>query len=269
MEIGLALSGGAARGIAHIGVLKYLEERNVKPDIVSGTSAGSIIGGLFCAGFSPDDIEELAHNVSWRQIFRYSRIKFPRLGLIDIGFLDKVMGDYLKDKKFSDLKTPFIATAVDLENQCPLFIEEGDLMSAIRGSCAIPGIFSPVQRTGNTLVDGGVLHNIPTPPLQQKGTKMIIAVDVNAHRSPERSPRHIFEVISQSLYMINRYRENEDASLAAHLIVPDLQNIGMWDLNKTSELIDLGYKKAQEVLAEVDFSPPTPTPKRRWPWAKK
>jgi len=251
MQLGLALSGGAARGIAHIGVLKYLEKRKFKPDIIAGTSAGSIVGGLYCAGYSPREIEEIALNMNWRKIFRYSRIRFPRLGLIDIEFLDRMLGDFLGGKTFADLKTPLIITAVDLENHCPLFIEEGDLMSAIRGSCAIPGIFFPVQRNNKALVDGGVLHNIPTLPLSEHRVETILAVDVNAHRSPERSPRNIFEVIYQSLYMVNRYRETEDASLAKYLIVPDLQEIGMWDLNKTEELVELGYQKAQEVLEKT------------------
>ncbi len=248
MEIGLALSGGAARGISHIGVLKYLEEIGVKPEILAGTSAGSIVGSLYCAGYSPEEIEKIALNINWRQIFRYSRIRFPRLGLINIDFLDKMLDEYIGGMTFAQLKIPLIVTAVDLDEHCPQFIEDGDLMSAIRGSCAIPGIFFPVQRENKTLVDGGVLHNIPTLPLYERKVETIIAVDVNAHRSPERSPRNIFEVIYQSLYMVNRYRENEDSGMAKYLIVPDLQKIGMWDLNQTEEIIQLGYKKAREVL---------------------
>ncbi len=253
MKLGLALSGGAARGIAHIGVLQYLEEREIKPDIIAGTSAGSIIGSLFCAGYSPGEMVKIAHNINWRQIFRYSRIRFPRLGLINIDFLDKMLEDFLGGKTFSDLYLPLIVATVDLDNHQPLFIEEGDLISAVKGSCAIPGIFFPVHRNNRTLVDGGVLHNIPTLPLYERKTKNIIAVDVNAHRSPDRSPRNIFEVIYQSLYMVNRYREHEDGNLANHLIVPDLQDIGMWDLNRTEELVELGYNKAEEILGGIKF----------------
>ena len=248
METGLALSGGAARGIAHIGVIKYLEEKNIKPDIIAGTSAGAIVGSLDASGFTSSQLEEVAREFNWREIFRLARIRFPKMGLLQLDFLDKILKPHLEDKNFENLNIPLVVVTVDLNQQAPYFITHGPLIPAIKASSAIPGIFFPVTHHSRMLVDGGLLHNIPTLPLSQNGVKKIIAVDVHAHRGPEGSPRNIFEVIYYSLFMLSKYRENEDAQLATHLIVPDLEEIGMWDLTQNDELIELGYKKAREVL---------------------
>lgn len=252
MTVGLALSGGAARGIAHIGVLQYLEERSIPVQIVSGTSAGSIIGALYASGYSAEEINTIAQSINWRRIIRLmTKVQFPKMGLVSLDFLARLLDEHLTAKTFSQLEKPFIAVVVDLQDNELKFLSEGDLVSAILASCAIPGIFAPVERDGSLLADGGVLHNVPTRPLKDRGIHNIIAVDVNTSFRLGRSPRNIFEVIFQANSLVSRYMARDDLKLARYCIQPPLQNIGMWDLNKTKELITLGYEKAKETLDPI------------------
>lgn len=249
MDLGLALSGGAVRGMAHIGVIKYLEEINVDPDIISGTSAGSIVGALFAAGFNSKQLEEIAYDIKWSKILRaIIPPRWPRMGLIDINFLHNILETYLKGKSFSELKKPFIAIAVDLQQSKPVFIKKGDLLSAILASCAIPGIFTPVERKGLFLVDGGLCHSVPTKPLLDKKVKQLIAVNVNAYHNPSDKPQSIFEIIYRSIHLMNHQLDILDQNKADYSIVPNLSEIGMWDLNQTQRLIELGYQEAKQEL---------------------
>ncbi|HOL18457.1 MAG TPA: patatin-like phospholipase family protein, partial [Bacillota bacterium] len=177
MKIGLALSGGVARGIAHIGVLKYLEEQHIKLSCLAGTSAGSIIAGLYCAGIPLDDIEKIALSFSWKDLFK---LTLPRYGLVDSTLLEKLIKSYIGDINFSELKIPLLINAVDLLKGEEVILDSGLVAVAIRASCAIPGIFTPVKTNGRLLVDGGVLDNVPARLLKEKGMDMVVAVDVNA-----------------------------------------------------------------------------------------
>ncbi len=254
MKIGLALSGGAARGMAHIGVLKFLEEREIPVSFVAGTSAGSLVGAFYAAGFRAGEIEAIAREINWKSFLKnITSIGLPRNGLLNTEILARILEKYLGKKTFQDLKKPFIAVSVDIENNSIVHLHEGDLVSALMASCAIPGIFTPVQRNGLTLVDGGVLQNLPTRPLVDNGIKTIIAVDLNAHSDLTGTPQNIFEIIYRSIYMMARERDIPDSKLAKYCLTPELGHIGLWELDKTSESIELGYREAQKVLGRASF----------------
>ncbi len=256
MKIGLALSGGAVKGMAHIGVIKYLEERKINVSHVAGTSAGSLIGAFYAAGLSAEEMEQIALEINWKEIIRnITRVRFPRKGLINTEFLSRIVEKFLGQITFEDLEKPFIAVSVDIEKSNIVHTEQGDLTSALMASCAIPGILTPVERNGLSLVDGGVLQNIPTRPLVDKGLKEIIAVDLNAHSDLTGVPESIFEIIFRSIYMMARERDDQDSKLAKHYIAPDLGKIGAWELDKTKELIELGYQEAKNVLGQAQFKP--------------
>ena len=142
MKIGLALSGGAARGIAHIGVLQYLEERGVKPCCIAGTSAGSIVGAMYCSGKSVDQLAKIASEMSWKDLVTVS---LPRMGMIRSSLLIKMLKGYLGDITFKDLELPLIINAVDLLTGEETIFTDGLVAEAVAASCAIPGIFSPVR----------------------------------------------------------------------------------------------------------------------------
>jgi NTE family protein len=252
MKTGLALSGGAVRGMAHIGVLKYLEEKGLEVDLIAGTSAGSLVGALYAAGKTAAEIEEIALDIHWKDIIKYVySVSFPKKGLINIEFLQKIIHKYLGSVTFAELKKPLIIVAVDLIKNQAVHIKTGEVTSAVMASCAIPGIFTPVQREGLTLVDGGVLQNIPTAPLVAAGVKNIIAVDLNARSFPTEAPHNIFDILYRSLYLMAKEKDREYRGQATFLIEPELDHVGLWDLEKTRELIDLGYKEAQKTLENV------------------
>jgi len=141
MKIGLALSGGAARGIAHIGVLQYLEERNIKPCCIAGTSAGSIVGAYYCSGRSISEIKSIVSEMSWKDLFK---LTIPRKGLIKISRFLAMLEEQLGDTTFDQLKIPLIVNAVDLISGEEVLFTEGSVARAVAASCAIPGIFTPI-----------------------------------------------------------------------------------------------------------------------------
>lgn len=254
MKVGLALSGGAVRGMTHIGVLKYLEEKGIEVELIAGTSAGSLVGALYAAGKSAGEIQEIALDIHWRDIIKYVySVSLPKKGLVNIEFLRKIIHRYLGSITFEELQKPLIVVAVDLIKNQAVYIKTGEVTSAIMASCAIPGIFTPVKREGLTLVDGGVLQNIPTAPLVAAGVKNIIAVDLNARSLPEEDPKNIFEILYRTLYMMAQEKDKENREQATCLIEPELDHVGLWDLDKTRELIELGYKEAEKVLNKAKF----------------
>ena len=252
MKIGLALSGGAVRGMAHIGVLKYLEESNIKIDIIAGTSAGSLVAALHAAGKSAEEIEEIVLDINWKDIAKnIYNASFPKKGLINIEILEEIIENSLGNVSFEELKKPLIVVAVDLDENRAVHIKSGEVTSAIMASCAMPGIFTPVERDGKLLFDGGVLQNIPTVPLKEEGIEIIIAVDLSARTAYAETPGNIFEILFKTLYLMAREKEKEDKKLASFLIEPELGDIGLWQLDKSRELISLGYKEAQKVLGKA------------------
>jgi NTE family protein len=155
-RIGLVLSGGGARGFAHIGVMRVLERAGIQADVVAGTSIGAILGALYASGRSADEIYELAHETSWRDVFDLSL----QAGLIKGDKLHAFLAKLLPPR-FADLEKPFVITTTDIESGEEVVILEGDLVKAVRASSCFPGAFEPVEFEGRTLADGGIVNNLP------------------------------------------------------------------------------------------------------------
>jgi len=255
MEIGLALSGGAARGIAHIGVLQYLEERGVKPCCIAGTSAGSIVGALYCSGKSIDQLAKIASEMSWKDLVTVS---LPRMGMIRSSLLIKMLKGYLGDITFKDLELPLIINAVDLLTGEETIFTDGLVAEAVAASCAIPGIFSPVRLKNRLLVDGGVIDNIPAALLIERNIEFVIAVDVTAQKSIKKEPDNIFEVLIQSYHILLHQRDIQAKKQADILIEPELGDFSFWETGKSKHLIRQGYKAAAEALDQVDLKKKKP-----------
>jgi NTE family protein len=250
VKIGLALGGGAARGITHIGVLQYLEERGVKPCCIAGTSAGSIVAALYCSGKSIEELIRIATVMTWKDLIR---ISFPRKGLIRSSQLHLILKGYLGDVTFAELQIPLVVNAVDLRDGEEVLIEQGPVVDAVTASCAIPGIFSPVRWNQRLLVDGGLLDNVPSAHMGHKDIDYVIAVNVTAHRSLKKEPANIFEVLIQSYYILLRQRDIPACKHADILIEPDLGEFSFWDTGKSRQLIREGYKAAAVALGDVDL----------------
>jgi NTE family protein len=251
IRIGLALGGGAARGIAHIGVLKYLEERNVKPCCIAGTSAGSIVGAFYCSGMPVEKIGRVIAEMSWRDLVR---LALPRKGVIKSSRLLRLIEEHIGDTTFQELKIPLLINAVDLLSGEEIVISEGSVARAVEASSAIPGIFTPVRLGNHLFVDGGLLDNVPVTLMLDRNIDFIIAVDVGAQKLLQKEPKTIFEVLIQSFDIVRRHRDMPAHKYADKMIEPCLEEFAIWDTSKAELMIKRGYEAAKDALADVDLT---------------
>jgi len=211
LKIGLALGGGSARGLAHVGVILALEAYNIPIDIIAGTSIGSIIGGLYASGATIEQLEEVALSIKKSKTLFLIDPVFPHSGLISGDRIEKMLNQFaIKDKTFDDLKIPFAAVATEIENGAEVIINQGKLIDAVRASISIPGIFTPVKYQDYYLVDGGVVNPVPVDVVQMMGADIIIAVSL-AKISPytavlmiDKETGHLKEVENLEDLIINK-----------------------------------------------------------------
>lgn len=180
-QVGLALSGGGARGFAHVGVIKVLANAGVPIDMLSGTSAGGAVAAVYATGMSLADFEREALCLSqWRTVVSLMDPNLPRLGLFSGERVEAYFARFLGERTFDDLVVPLTLVAVDLENGQEVDIREGRVLDALRATTAFPGVFEPKRWNGRLLVDGGLLNNLPVDVLREAGADVVIAVDVGA-----------------------------------------------------------------------------------------
>jgi len=178
-KVGLALSGGGARGMAHIGVLKVLEREHIPVDLVAGTSMGGVIAALYAAGMPARQIEEEAQRMSNpRQLIALVDRTLPRRGLLQGQRIMDYLAHWLKGLTFDQLRVPLGLVAVDLNGQQKVVFQEGPVLDAVRATIALPGLFAPLERDGQLLVDGGLMDNLPVDVVRQMGADVVIAVDI-------------------------------------------------------------------------------------------
>jgi NTE family protein len=246
-RLGLSLSGGAVHGAAHVGVLEVLEREGIRPDIVAGVSAGSLVGALYCAGYSAAQIHERALNLKWTHVLRPCR---PRLGLFDTGRLETYVDELLGGKTFGQLPIPFVTLAVDILTYKQVVLDEGRVGRAVRASCAVPGLFSPVEWGDYLLVDGGVMNNVPVQLLRERGADYVIAVDLWSLPATNPRPRHLHEMWLYSLYAVWQYSHFE-AEIADCTIRPEVGDLSLVHMADAPELIERGRQAAEAALPKL------------------
>ena len=250
-RIGLALSGGAARGIAHVGVLRALSEHEIPIDCIAGTSAGSLVGGAMASGMPVSEIEAIGRSLRWRDI---GRMTMSRMGIQSNERLEQYLRARLPVTRFEELPIPFAAVATDLQSGSAVIMrDQGDVPFAIRASCAIPGWYVPVtDEHGRQLVDGGLIANIPSGVARSLGAHIVIAVDVNAEGAKFLGPSlSIISVVLQSMLLVQRtasLRQLEEADL---IIKPLLGHIRWDEMSRAEELIAAGYDAAVASVPEI------------------
>lgn len=249
-KVGIAFSGGAARGFSHLGVLKAFVEHEIPIDYIAGTSAGSIAGASFAAGLSVDEIVEIGKKMSW---YRMTGFSYSTKGLLS----NAAMGEFFRQNfpadKFEDLKIPFAAVACDLETGEEVILKEkGDLITAVRASCAIPGVFVPVETDGRMLIDGGVITNVPTKAVRSLGAEIVVAVDVIAAGATYwGTPSTLLGVFFQSAMMMLRAASKSHHYRADVVIVPKIAHLRPDEIGKMDEFIKLGEEAALEKIDEI------------------
>jgi NTE family protein len=247
--IGLALSGGAARGIAHIAVLEVLEKDEIPVSCIAGTSAGSIVGALYAAGMPLPEIKRTLLRAKWRDILSFT---LPKAGLISSQGIYRFMDSVLPAKEFSSLKIPFAAVAADLNTAEKVVLNSGSIARAVQASCSLPVIFTPTELQGRILVDGGVASQIPVVAARDElGAHTVVAVNVN-YRALEMDKYDTILKIAAHLSMLWASRNaREEEKLADVVIQVDARGIALYDLSKAEELIRRGRKATEDRLPEI------------------
>lgn len=245
-RIGLALSGGGARGISHLGVIQALEEFGVKVSFVSGTSAGSIVGALYSYGYKPLQILEIIQKVS---VFKSLNIAWTWTGLLSLDGLRDVLLAHMPENSFSALKFPMTIAATDLRKGSIEYFDAGELIPPITASCCVPAIFTPVQFKGNLYVDGGVLDNLPVKPIKDQ-CDFVIGVHCNPV-NPNFDPKNLKSVVERSLLMaINASMLSSKALCDVFIEPAGLGNVSGFEIGKAKDLFDIGYE-----FTKKNFSP--------------
>ena len=244
-NVGLALGGGAARGLAHIGVLKVLEEEQIGIGCVAGTSAGSLIGCLYCAGFNWQRIKDTARDIDWRDLVSPT---WPTLGIVNPAKLEKTLNRLLGSKRFEDLDIPFRAVAVDITSGEEVVLQSGSVARAVRASCSIPGIFEPSEVDGRLLVDGGLMNDVPTDVVKAMGADRVIGVDLNADRVVHKRPENLIEIFYRSLNILIYNSAQRARRVADLMVVPRLEGFAYHDLGRLDELIARGEQAARDQI---------------------
>jgi NTE family protein len=237
--IGVALSGGGARGIAHLGVLKALNEAGIFPDLVSGTSSGSITGALYCAGYTPDESLKIIQDTKALSVFRPS---FSWKGLLKIDKLADVLRNYLPTT-FEDLKVPLTVVATEINEGKTVYFDSGKLIRTILASSSIPVAFKPVEIDGKNYVDGGILNNLPAEALKDKVTTLI-GVSCNPYGYVEKldNARHLME--RSALLAINGNTMKSRALCDVFIEPPQLTKFSGTNLSHARQIFEEGYKFA-------------------------
>jgi NTE family protein len=254
LRVGLALGGGGARGLAHIGVLKVLEEEGVPIQAIAGASVGALIGALYAAGVSTAEMEEMSHEIGWPSLTNYSRFSMMRLVLTEQPLSSKNMEIYLQkhidNKRFDELNIPFACVATDLQTGERVVFREGSVALAARASATIPGLFEPVVFRHRYLVDGGLVSNNPTDLVSLLGANLIIAVDVTSDLS-RFEPSNIISTLNQAISIQSESKSQEDLAVADFVIRPRLGDITAMDLSRSAECIDAGSLSTRHAIPGI------------------
>ena len=298
-KVGLALSGGSAHGLAHIGVLKYMEELGIEVDYITGTSMGSVVGGLYSMGFTADEIADIAEELDWDQVmsnriplYEIAPIEKPYHGRIPLsalwqgssfrlprGFIRGQKLDLVISKvycparhvdDFDDFHIPFRCVAVDIEDGSVDVLDKGYVGDAIRASMAIPTVFPPKELNGRLYVDGGLIRNFPVEEAKDMGADIVIGVYVGSMKSSRDELFSMFDILKQSASMGNLLDSDKQKSLADILIEPDVKDEGTFDFDQSKKFIQLGYEAAKaqsdmfiKLAAKLkNFPPKGPRPAR-------
>jgi NTE family protein len=246
--IGLALGGGFARGIAHIGVLKVLEEEGIPVRVVTGTSVGALIGACYCSGLSLAEMQDVAHSVRFTTFARWT---LSRYGFASNDRMISFLTRTLKCKTFEDLRIPLGVTATDFNTGEGVVFHSGSIIDPVRASCAYPGMFLPVEIRGRYLIDGMLSHPVPTRPLLEMGADRVLAVHLKGTWAVGGPPRHLFDVIGQSFAIAQDAMSSVWRRAADLVVEPDVAGFAYDDFKRADDLIHAGEVAMRQALPEV------------------
>ncbi len=262
-KIGLALGGGAARGMAHIGVLNVLEKEGIPIDVIAGTSAGAFVGSLYARSKNASLIKQQLIDISQRRITRLIDPALPRTGFVKGEKFNDLLASFLGGNiKFSDLLIPFACTATDINTGEAVVLDRGSVVEAVRASISLPGIFTVVKRAGRYLVDGRLADPVPVDLARRMGADFVIASNVipgvvdRAHQPAEESTKgarepNIIHILLQSIHIGTYSLVRFSLEQADMVIEPEVVHIGAADFVRARECIKLGELAAKKAIPEI------------------
>jgi NTE family protein len=269
MKIGLALGGGGARGAAHVGALMALDRLGVRPDLITGTSIGGLVGALVAAGLRPADLVAFFQKISLGQMYG---LPGNAPGFSSTSKIEKLLVDTIGRVTFADLQIPLAVVATDLVNRKVVILDEGDVITAVLATIAIPIVFPPVERDGLVLVDGGLLNNLPFDIARARGATYVIAVDLSnsaPYGTPSEPAPPASGIIERALALTQRQRTWQVLSTITDIITaqsfkarmaiappeillrPDMSTIGIFDFHRLNEGIKVGETAVQAAEQQI------------------
>jgi len=289
-RVGLVLSSGSARGMAHLGVLKVLKRENIPIDMIAGTSIGALIGGIYVSGMSIEEMEKIALDVDWKQLLRLTDLTRPTTALVNGRKVERFINSLVDDKTFDDIKISFAAVAVDAISGKEAILTKGRIVDAIRASISTPVIFSPVKRGNKLLVDGGVINPLPTDVVRKMGADVVIAVNLmteapaknelsyskeNANEEiiteevkkngfPEIvysrvaasikkriKPPTVFQLATRSVDLMQTELSQAKIQFADLVIAPWIDDVSYYDFYKAKKIIAFGERAAERAVEDI------------------
>ena len=246
-KIGLALSGGGAKGFAHLGVFKLLEESGLKPDIISGTSAGSLMGVLFADGYSADEIKNMFIG---REFSEFAQLQIPKSGLFNYDRFQEFLKRHLRSKRIEDLPIPTVIVATDLDRGCSHEFRSGPIVEAVTASCCMPIVFSPVLINGVHYVDGGLFRNFPVSTIRDE-CEYVIGVNVSP-LIPHRYKQTLLHIAERTYHYVFKANVIEDRELCDILIeAKEVALYKTFDLENINQISEIGYEAAVKAFQKV------------------
>jgi NTE family protein len=256
-KVGLALGGGAARGLAHIGVLEVLEREGIPVDMIAGTSAGAAVGALYAQGNSAARIKELALDTGWRRMVSLIDLALPRSGFVEGTRIKNLLKSIMGDVSFNELKIPLSCVATDIRSGDEIVISDGSVLEGVRASISIPVIFTAVKWRDRYLVDGGLVNPVPVSTARAMGADLVIAVNVippmgvRIQPAKEAKEPGIFQSLLHSFYIATYSLVRASLAEADIVIEPKLPHIGYGDFHRIGDSIAQGELAAKPLVEQI------------------
>jgi NTE family protein len=250
-KIALVLGGGAARGFAHVGVIRALEQEKIPIDMIVGTSVGSLIGAIYASNVNSFELEWTAFSLEKDQIFDYGIFSaFTSMGFAKGDKLEEFVKSKVPVANIEDLKLPFAAIATDLNRGTRVVLDHGSVAKAVHASSAIPGVFSPVDHQGKLLVDGGVIENVPSSVAWERGADIVIAVDISQNVI-NFNVTNLIDVMLQAVTIMSSENVKYMRKNADVLITPAVGDVGMLDFTQKKRCMQAGIEAAQKAMPDI------------------
>lgn len=249
LKIGLALSGGTARSVGHVGAIKAIEESDLNIDFIAGTSGGAIAATAYAAGRSLDEMEKVANALTWGKL---ASIKISRLGFVSSeNIYDLMIEQFSGDINFSDLKIPCSVLGTDLHTGLKHVFNSGSVAKAVQISCSLPHFFLPIEHQEKMLIDGGLSEYLPIQTTREMGAQFVIGINLGSQTGDYSKPRHILQLFMQVNNLVAKQNMRRSVQYADFLVEPDLREFSAFDFDNSEKLIELLYELTKSQIDDI------------------